>query len=60
MRGTGIEKDIEICITNLANKTRRMSTNANKLKTSCGDFCEKSCKYKNGLGNAHPAICEEM
>jgi hypothetical protein len=30
MRGTRIEKEIEICATNLANKTKCSSTNAKK------------------------------
>jgi hypothetical protein len=30
MRGTRIEKEIEICATNLANKNKCMSTNAKK------------------------------
>jgi hypothetical protein len=30
MRGTGIEKEVEICATNLANKTKCMSTSAKK------------------------------
>jgi hypothetical protein len=31
MRGTRIEKEVEICATILANKTKRMSTNTKKL-----------------------------
>jgi hypothetical protein len=34
MRGTRIEKEVEIYATNLANKTKCMSTNANKWKNS--------------------------
>jgi hypothetical protein len=30
MRGNRIEKDVEICATNLANKTKWMSTNEKK------------------------------
>jgi hypothetical protein len=30
MRGTRIEKEVQICATNLANKTKCMSTNAKK------------------------------
>jgi hypothetical protein len=30
MHGTRIEKEVEICATNLANKTKCMSTNAKK------------------------------
>jgi hypothetical protein len=30
MLGTRIERDVEICATNLANKTKCMSTNAKK------------------------------
>jgi hypothetical protein len=30
MRGTGIEKDEEICATNITNKTKCMSRHANK------------------------------
>jgi hypothetical protein len=32
MRGTRIEKEVEIYATNLANKTKYMSTNAKKWK----------------------------
>jgi mannitol/fructose-specific phosphotransferase system IIA component len=32
MRGTGIEKEVEICATNITNKTKCMSTTAKKLK----------------------------
>jgi hypothetical protein len=31
MRGTGMEKEIEICATNITNKTKCKSTNAKKL-----------------------------
>jgi hypothetical protein len=37
MRGTRIEKEVEICFTNLANKTKCMSTNTKKWKTICED-----------------------
>jgi hypothetical protein len=30
MRVTGIEKEVEICATNVTNKPKRMSTNAKK------------------------------
>jgi hypothetical protein len=30
MRGTGIEKEVEICATSITNKTKCMSTNATK------------------------------
>jgi hypothetical protein len=30
MSGTGIEKEVEICATNITNKTQCMSTNAKK------------------------------
>jgi hypothetical protein len=32
MRGAGIEKEIEICATNITNKTKCMSTNKKKWK----------------------------
>jgi hypothetical protein len=32
MRGTRMEKEVEICATNLTNKAERMSTNAKKWK----------------------------
>jgi hypothetical protein len=38
MRGTGIEKEAEICATNLANKTKCMSTHAKKRKKICEDM----------------------
>jgi hypothetical protein len=38
MRGTRIEKEVEICATNLANKTKCMSTGAKKWKTICEDM----------------------
>jgi hypothetical protein len=38
MRGTRIEKEVEICATNLANKTKCISTNAKKWKTICEDM----------------------
>jgi hypothetical protein len=38
MRGTRIEKELEICATNLANETKWMSTNAKKWKTICADM----------------------
>jgi hypothetical protein len=37
MCGTGIEMEVEIYATNLANKTKCMSTNAKKWKKK---FCE--------------------
>jgi hypothetical protein len=37
MRGTRIEKEVEICATNLANKTKCMSTNPNKWEKICED-----------------------
>jgi hypothetical protein len=57
MHGTGIEKKVEICTTNLANKTKCMSTNAKKWKKNEDFFIvgKKYYKYKKGLGNAHPA-----
>jgi hypothetical protein len=30
MRGTGVEKEAEICVINITNKTKCMSTNAMK------------------------------
>jgi hypothetical protein len=30
MHGTGIEKEVEICATNITNKTKCMSTNGKK------------------------------
>jgi hypothetical protein len=38
MRGTRIEKEVEICATSLVNKTKWMSTNAKKWKTICDDM----------------------
>jgi hypothetical protein len=38
MRRTRREKEVEICATNLTNKTKCMSTNAKKWKTLCADF----------------------
>jgi hypothetical protein len=38
MSGTGIEKEIEICGTNIANKTKCMSTTALILGTNCEDI----------------------
>jgi hypothetical protein len=34
MRGTGIEKELEICATNITNKTKCMSTHAKEWKKS--------------------------
>jgi hypothetical protein len=48
MRETRVEKEAEICATNLANKTRWMSTNAKKWKTICeGFFFFCVCEKKN-------------
>jgi hypothetical protein len=38
MRGTGIEKEVEICATNITNKTKCMSTNAMKWGNICEDM----------------------
>jgi hypothetical protein len=42
MRGTGIEKETEICATNLANETKCMSMYAkkweNKIVKTCGIY----------------------
>jgi hypothetical protein len=38
-RGTRIEKEVEIYATNLANRTKCMSTNAKKLKTKFVKTC---------------------
>jgi hypothetical protein len=38
MRGTGIEKEIGICATNLTNKTKCMSTKAMKGGKNCDDL----------------------
>jgi hypothetical protein len=38
MRGTEIEKEVEICATNLANKTKCMSTHAKKWEKNCEDM----------------------
>jgi hypothetical protein len=48
MRGTRIENEVEICATNLANKTKFMSINAKKWGKICEDIfnCEKNCKYR--------------
>jgi hypothetical protein len=37
MCGTGIEKEVEICATNITNKTKRMSTNVTKWGKNCED-----------------------
>jgi hypothetical protein len=56
MRGTGIEKEVEICATNIANKTS-VSTNAmERGKIMKIFFCEKNTKKKKILGNVHPAL----
>jgi hypothetical protein len=42
MRGTRIEKEVEICATNLANKTTCISINATKWKKfvkTCSIYC---------------------
>jgi hypothetical protein len=38
MRGTGIENEVEICATNITNKTKRMSTNAMNRGKNCEDM----------------------
>jgi hypothetical protein len=38
MRGNGIELEVEICATNITNKTKCMSTNAKKWGNICGDM----------------------
>jgi hypothetical protein len=38
MHETGIEKEAEICATNLANKTKCVSTSAKKWKKNCEDM----------------------
>jgi hypothetical protein len=38
MRGTMVEKEVDIRAANLADKTKRMSTNAKKWKTICEDM----------------------
>jgi hypothetical protein len=38
MSGIGIEKEVEICATNIINKTKCMSTNAMKLGKNCEDM----------------------
>jgi hypothetical protein len=38
MRQTKIQKEVEICATNLANKTKCMSTNAKKWEHFCEDM----------------------
>jgi hypothetical protein len=48
MRGTRIEKEVEICATNLANKTKCMSTNAKKWKTFV-----KTYRDSSGQGITH-------
>jgi hypothetical protein len=40
MRGTRIEKEVEICATNLANKTKCTSTSAYKKWGKNGKKCE--------------------
>jgi hypothetical protein len=56
MRGTGIEKEIEICAINVTNKTRRKSTHAKKWK----NFFVKTCSNitgKKGDSCLHHALC---
>jgi hypothetical protein len=38
MRGTGIEKAVEICATNITNKTECTSTHAKKWENFCEDI----------------------
>jgi hypothetical protein len=38
MSGTGIEKETEICATNITNKTKFMSTNARKRRENYEDM----------------------
>jgi hypothetical protein len=38
MRGTGIEKEVDICATNITNKTECMSTHAKEWKRNCEDM----------------------
>jgi hypothetical protein len=38
MLGTRMEKEVEICATNLTNKRKCMSTNAKKLEKICEDM----------------------
>jgi hypothetical protein len=37
MNGTGMEKEVEICATNITNKTKCMSIIAKKRKKICED-----------------------
>jgi general stress protein 26 len=37
MRGTGLEKEVEICATNTTNKSKRTDTNAMKRGKNCED-----------------------
>jgi hypothetical protein len=66
MHGTRIEKEVEIFATNVANKTKCMSTNAKKRgekkkKVTLFIFIVKNdCKYKKGLGNAHTFLCSTV
>jgi hypothetical protein len=49
MHGSGIEKAVEICATNLASKTKCMSTHAKKLKNcvkTCSDTTSAICGVK--------------
>jgi hypothetical protein len=38
MHGTRIEKEVEICATNLANKTKCKSMNAKEMEKLCEDI----------------------
>jgi hypothetical protein len=38
MRGTGREKEVEICATNMTNKTKCMNTNAKKRQNIFEDM----------------------
>jgi hypothetical protein len=42
---TGIDKEVEICATNLANKTKCMSTNAKKWGENFEDPLESTVVY---------------
>jgi hypothetical protein len=52
MRGTRIEKEVEICATNLANKTKCMSTNAKKWGEK--KICELNSLNYSAISSQRP------
>jgi hypothetical protein len=46
MRGTGIEKEVEICATNITNKTKCMSTNAKRWNSA---VCQRRAGHNKSV-----------